>query len=196
MPEERKNILAKLWYILRRPSARYSLLTLAGGGFIAGIIFWGGYHTVIEMTNTLVFCTSCHEMEQNVFQEYKKSTHYSNPVGVRAICSDCHVPKEWGPKMLRKIYASNELFHWIVGTVNTPEKFDAKRKAMAESVWKTMKETDSRECRNCHSLEAMDLGPQKPRARAQHESAKTDKQTCIECHQGVVHKLPPEEKKG
>ena len=194
MSEASKNVLARLWSTLRRPSARYSLLTLAGGGFVAGIIFWGGFHTAIEMTNTLGFCTSCHEM-QTVFQEYKQTLHYSNPQGVRAICSDCHVPKEWGPKVVRKIQATNELFHKIIGTINTPEKFEANRLAMAKRVWDSMKKTDSRECRNCHSLEAMNLEPQKPRARKQHETANTEKQTCIECHQGVAHKLPSEDKK-
>lgn len=196
MSEEKKNVLARLWEILRRPSARYSLLTLAGGGFVAGIVFWGGFHTVVEATNTLGFCTSCHEMEKTVYQEYKETVHYSNPSGVRAICSDCHVPKEWGPKIARKIQATNELFHKIMGTVDTPEKFEANRLAMAKRVWEGMKKTDSRECRNCHTIEAMNLEPQKPRARKQHEAAKTEQQTCIECHQGVAHKLPSEEKKG
>jgi cytochrome c-type protein NapC len=195
MAEAGKGALSKLWSALARPSARYSVLALLVVGFAGGIVFWGGFHTAMEATNTLAFCTSCHEMEQTVFQEYKKTIHYSNPRGVRATCSDCHVPKEWGPKVVRKIQATNELFHKVMGTIDTPEKFEAQRAAMAERVWDGMKKTDSRECRNCHSLEAMDLEPQKPRARNQHQAAKTEKQTCIECHQGIAHKLP-EKKKG
>ena len=57
-------------------------------GAVFGILFWGGFHTVIEVTNTLEFCTSCHEMEQ-VFEEYKQSAHYKNASGVRATCPDC-----------------------------------------------------------------------------------------------------------
>lgn len=194
MPEERKGALSRLWNVLSRPSARYSLLALVVIGFIGGILFWGGFHTALELTNTLEFCTSCHEMEKNVFQEYKKTIHYSNPSGVRATCADCHVPKEWGPKMVRKIRATNELFHKVMGTIDTREKFQAQRAAMAERVWESMKKTDSRECRNCHTLEAMDLEPQKPRARHQHQAAKTEKQTCIECHQGIAHDLPEKKK--
>ena len=74
--EQRSNPVARLWRALRRPSARYSLLTRAGGGFIAGIIFWGGFHTAIEMSNTFGFCTSCHEMSA-VYEEYKKTPHYT-----------------------------------------------------------------------------------------------------------------------
>ena len=55
-------------------------------------------------------------MRDNVYKEYSENTiHYTNRTGVRAICSDCHVPKEWGPKMMRKIQASRELYGKVVG---------------------------------------------------------------------------------
>ncbi|MBL8444880.1 MAG: NapC/NirT family cytochrome c, partial [Zoogloeaceae bacterium] len=71
--------------------------------FAAGVVFWGGFNTVMEWTNTEKFCISCHEMEKNVFAEYRNTIHYQNRTGVRAVCSDCHVPKEWVPKMIRKV---------------------------------------------------------------------------------------------
>ena len=37
---------------------------------VVGVIFWGGFNTAMEATNTLGFCISCHEMEENVYQEY------------------------------------------------------------------------------------------------------------------------------
>jgi len=124
-------------------------------GGVAGIIFWGGFNTFMEHTNTLGFCISCHEMRDTVYQEYKQSVHYQNPSGVRAICADCHVPKDWTAKLVRKIKASNELYHKIAGTIDTPVKFEAKRLELAENVWAEMKSNDSRECRNCHSYDAM-----------------------------------------
>ena len=156
--------------------------------FIAGIVFWGGFNTAMEATNELEFCIGCHEMEENVYQEYIPTIHHSNRTGVRAVCSDCHVPKSWGHKMVRKIKASNEVFHKIMGTVNTKEKFDEHRLTMAKRVWKTMKETDSRECRNCHNLESMNPEFQRPRARKQHLNAFETGQTCIDCHKGIAHK--------
>jgi cytochrome c-type protein NapC len=95
--------------------------------FVAGIVFWGGFNWALEATNKESFCISCHEMEENVFKEYQNTVHYTNRTGVRATCPDCHVPKEWGPKMIRKIQASNEVLHKILGTIDTPEKFNAKR---------------------------------------------------------------------
>ncbi len=156
--------------------------------FFLGIIFWGGFNTTMEATNTLEFCTSCHEMEENVYQEYKPTIHHSNRSGVRAVCSDCHVPKPWIHKMVRKVQASNEVLHKILGTIDTPEKFDKKRLTLAKHVWQTMKETDSRECRNCHNLESMNPSFQKPRARKQHLNAMQTGQTCIDCHKGIAHK--------
>jgi len=155
--------------------------------FLLGIIFWGGFNTAMEATNKLEFCISCHEMEENVYQEYKPSIHYSNRTGVRATCPDCHVPKPWIHKVIRKIRASNEVFHKIMGTVSTPEKFDEHRLTMAKRVWKEMKNTDSRECRNCHNFESMNPKFQKKRARKQHLNAFETGQTCIDCHKGIAH---------
>ncbi len=96
--------------MIRRPSAKYSLVSLLVVGFFSGIFFWGGFNTGMEATNSLEFCIGCHEMRDNVYQEYKKTIHYTNRTGVRAICSDCHVPKDWTHKMIRKIQASKELW--------------------------------------------------------------------------------------
>lgn len=156
--------------------------------FIFGIIFWGGFNTAMEATNTMEFCISCHEMEDNVYTEYKPTIHHSNRSGVRATCSDCHVPKPWIHKMIRKVQASNEVLHKVLGTIDTPEKFDKKRLKLAKNVWKGMKETDSRECRNCHNFESMNPVFQKPRARNQHLNAFKTGQTCIDCHKGIAHK--------
>ena len=119
-------------------------------GFVIGILFWGGFNWAMEATNTEKFCISCHEMRDNVYAEYVQTSHYTNRTGVRATCPDCHVPKEWVHKIKRKIQASNELYHKVLGTIDTPEKFEAKRLQLAQNVWRAMKETDSRECRNCH----------------------------------------------
>jgi len=155
---------------------------------IVGVIFWGGFNTAMEATNTLEFCVSCHEMEENVFQEYNKTIHYTNRAGVRATCSDCHVPRPWVHKVVRKIQASNEVLHKVLGTIDTPEKFDNKRLHLAQNVWRTMKETDSRECRNCHDFATMNPETQKTRARKQHINAMQAGNTCIDCHKGIAHK--------
>lgn len=184
------NAVKKIWAALKRPSAKYSLGALLIVGFVAGIIFWGGFHTAMEASNTETFCIGCHEMEENVYKEYRDTIHYSNRTGVRATCPDCHVPKDWFHKVVRKIQATNELYHKVMGSVNTPEKFEAERLELARHVWKTMKETDSRECRNCHDYESMDYVKQGRRAVQQHIKGFDEGQTCIDCHKGIAHSLP------
>ncbi len=183
-------MFSRLWKWFWGPTAKYGWggIFLVGG--VAGIIFWGGFNTFMEYTNTLGFCVSCHEMDQLVYQEYKKTVHYKNRTGVRVVCSDCHVPKDWTPKLIRKIKASNEIFHKILGSVNTKEKFEAKRLQLATNVWNSMKATDSRECRNCHSFEAMDFHKQSRRGSEKMQAAMKEGKTCIECHKGIAHKLP------
>ena len=164
---------------------------------LVGIIFWGGFHTVLAATNTMEFCISCHEMEDNVYQEYRQTVHYKNPSGVRATCPDCHVPKEWEHMIVRKITATNELFHKLLGTVDSPEKFNQHRLRLANRVWSSLENSDSRECRNCHNFAAMDFKAQQSRAslvhqHAQRKNQKQREKTCIDCHKGIAHKLPLE----
>ncbi|CAM3544512.1 NapC/NirT family cytochrome c [Parendozoicomonas haliclonae] len=179
----------RYWKMLKRPvSVAFGLILLFGFG--AGIIFWGGLHTGLEMTNTEEFCIGCHEMRDNVYEEYKTTVHYSNASGVRAECSDCHVPQEWGPKMVRKIQASKELWGKIAGTIDTREKFLDHRLEMASREWARMKENDSQECRNCHNFEFMDYSMQSNRAMDIHYQAQKNGDTCIDCHKGIAHELP------
>ena len=158
--------------------------------FFLGILFWGGFNTAMEWTNREAFCISCHEMKVNVFAEYRSTIHYQNRTGVRATCPDCHVPKEWGPKMIRKIQASNEVWHKLLGSIDTPEKFNAKRGQLAQSEWARMKANDSQECRNCHNYSYMDYAEQNRRSAAKHQVAFNEGQTCIDCHKGIAHTLP------
>ncbi len=179
------------WQILTRPSVHYSLGFLTLGGFVAGIIFWGGFNTAMEFTNTEQFCVSCHEMHDNVYAELKTTIHYSNRSGIRATCSDCHVPHDWTHKVGRKMEASKEVWGWMFGTINTPEKFEAKRRELAEREWHRLKANDSLECRNCHNFDSMDFTLQAPRAREAHSTALAGgNKTCIDCHKGIAHELP------
>ena len=174
---------------MRSPSGA-TLGSLLVAGFVTGIIFWGGFNTAMEATNTEAFCIGCHEMKDNVYEEYKDTVHYSNRTGVRATCPDCHVPKPWIHKMVRKVQASNELLHKALGTIDTAEKFEEKRLKLAQNVWRSMEKTDSRECRNCHDYESMDFVEQQRRAVTSHSKGLEEGKTCINCHKGIAHSLP------
>lgn len=158
--------------------------------FAAGVIVWGGFNTFMEATNTMTFCISCHEMRDNVYAEYKETVHYHNRSGVRAICSDCHVPESWGHKVVRKIKATKELYHWALGTIDTKEKYEAKRLQLARNVWAEMKANGSKECQNCHAYDAMHWEKQGDRAKKTMQEALKENIACIDCHKGIAHKLP------
>lgn len=189
MNADKESFWSRLW---QRPRSWWRLGVPAGGllMFVAGILFWGGFNWTLELSNTEDFCISCHEMREFIYPEYQETIHYSNRTGVRASCPDCHVPRPYIYKLQRKVYATNELFHKIAGTVDTREKFEAERGAMAERVWKVMKETDSRECRNCHDFTHMDPEQQERVSARRHERGFKKGETCIDCHKGIAHHLP------
>ncbi len=162
-----------------------------------GIAFSIGSTTTLQATNTVEFCTSCHSM-QWVKEEWMDSYHYQNASGVRAECADCHVPHSLGPKLYAKVLAAKDVWGEIMGTIDTKEKFEQHRWTMANRVWAKMEATDSRECRDCHTFEAMDLSEQEKQSRKKHKRAEERGETCIECHKGVAHKRPrkPKTEKG
>ncbi|MCW5657561.1 MAG: NapC/NirT family cytochrome c [Burkholderiaceae bacterium] len=159
------------------------------GLFVAVLLVIGGA-AGLAWTSTESFCIGCHEMRDNVYAEYKDTVHDRNRTGVRAVCTDCHVPREVGPLLARKVAATFELYGHLTGVIDTKEKFEAHRAAMAHKVWKRMLETDSHECRNCHTADHMDKDKQSEKAQARHAKAKAEGSTCIECHFGIAHKEP------
>ena len=186
-----KSFISAIWQALRSPSTHFSLGFLTLGGFIAGVVFWGGFNTALEATNTETFCVSCHEMADNVFAEMKPTIHYNNRSGVRATCPDCHVPHNWTDKVARKVQASKEVYGSIFGTINTREKFLEKRLELAKREWARLKANDSLECRNCHDFDYMDFTLQSKRAVQSHStSLASGEKTCIDCHKGIAHNLP------
>ena len=186
-----KNLLRSLRDLFLKPSVRIGLGVLVTGGFIAGVLAWQGFNTAMEATNKEEFCLSCHTMHDNLLPELQKTVHWNNRTGVRARCPDCHVPHDFTDKMARKMQASKEVWGKIFGTVDTPEKFQAKRLELAQHEWARFKANDSLECRNCHNYDSMDMTRQSLRAQNMHSTYLANKgKTCIDCHKGIAHKLP------
>ena len=182
-----KRLIKTFWRRLSTPSKAAAGILL-GFGFVGGILFWGAFNTGMEATNTEAFCSGCHAP---IVAEIRETIHYSNRSGVRAICSDCHVPHGWTDKIVRKVQASKELVAFALGTISTPEKFHARRGYLAHREWKRMKNSDSQECRNCHDFDFMDFSEQGRRSVVQHSTAlASGDKTCVDCHKGVAHRLP------
>jgi cytochrome c-type protein NapC len=182
------KFLKAFWKRLKSPSKVAAGVVLFLG-FSGGLLFWGAFNTGMEMTNTEEFCSGCHAP---IVAEIQETIHWSNRSGVRAICSDCHVPHNWTDKIIRKVQASKELFaHYVLDTIGTEEKFKARRGHLAEREWARLKGNDSLECRNCHEFDFMDFSEQGPRSVQQHSTAlASGEKTCVDCHKGIAHRLP------
>ncbi|HGE6066244.1 TPA: NapC/NirT family cytochrome c [Vibrio cholerae] len=181
------KFLKAFWLRLSSPSkAAVGVVLLMG--FVGGLLFWGAFNTGMEATNSEEFCSGCHAP---IVAEIQETIHYSNRSGVRTICSDCHVPHEWTDKIVRKVQASKELVAHFIGTIDTPEKFQARRAHLAGREWARLKKNDSLECRNCHQFNYMDFSEQSSRAAKQHSTAlASGEKTCVDCHKGIAHNLP------
>ena len=182
------------WTDLQSRCQTCSRVTLGAGlvvlTFVIGAVMLTAGAAGLAWTNTEQFCIGCHEMKDNVYAEFKGTIHDVNRSGVRAICSNCHVPHEPWPLIKRKMRASFELWGHFVGVIDTKEKFQARRYELATRVWTRMKETDSLECRNCHHDNAFDPEKQSERAKARHSTMKEKGLTCIDCHFGIAHHEP------
>ena len=87
-----------IWETLTRKCETCSRVRL-GIGVAVVVVMFSGFMMIVgaaglAWTNTEAFCIGCHEMRDNVYAEYKDTIHSVNRSGVRAICSDCHVPRE------------------------------------------------------------------------------------------------------
>ncbi|MEZ8152148.1 NapC/NirT family cytochrome c [Vibrio splendidus] len=171
---------------------RYIAL-IAAVGIGIGWLTLGGTAAVMHYTSSTEFCTSCHTM-QIPYEEYEGSIHFSNVKGIRAECSDCHIPSDPIDYVITKIRASKDIYHeFVTGKIDTEDKYEEHRMAMAETVWAQLRESDSATCRSCHTFDAMDSYEQSEDAAKMHEYGQENNQTCIDCHKGVAHFAPEPE---
>lgn len=162
-------------------------------GVAIGWATLGGSAAVMHYTSSTEFCLSCHTME-TPYKEYQGSVHFSNAKGIRAECADCHIPSDPVDYLITKVRASKDIYHeFVTGKIGTPEKYEAHRQELAETVWEQMRANDSATCRSCHDFDAMEPFEQSPESVKMHDYAKANNQTCIDCHKGVAHFAPEAE---
>lgn len=161
-------------------------------GLAVGFVVFASIGSFMVYANSETFCANaCHEMKDNVAKEFKDSVHDKNRTGVRAICSDCHVPHDYIPNYLAKLGLFSDIWgHFVTRSISTREKFEAKRYELAKRVWIYMKENDSRECRHCHTTAKMNPEQQTEKARLRHEKGRKEGLTCIDCHFAISHSEP------
>jgi cytochrome c-type protein NapC len=181
-------------WLWRRPARKW-LLGIPLGAVIAfalGAMGLGTFNWMIHETSTNDFCYTCHSHELFIQPGYEASSHFKNAAGVEASCGACHIPHGWWGTVGLKMRASLDILPELTGRLGTEEKFESHRREMAISVWSDYLERDSSYCKTCHALDSMDLDSQDVGASFMHAESRDSGESCIECHQGIVHKLPAE----
>ena len=192
MTESKKGWWARLW---ARPNSKW-LLGIPLGGFVAVAVGAAGLGTMnytLHLSSETEVCYACHSHEKFIKPEYEASSHFQNQAGVQAACKDCHLPDmetDWFEYFTTKIIVTKDVIPELMGKLSTREKFEAFRPHGAEKVWRQFKANDSKFCRNCHSIDNMDLEAQDRFASRRHSTAEKRGKTCVDCHYGIVHKLP------
>ena len=171
----------------RRPAA----ITVAGVAVV--VIAWlFAYEPVTRnLISTESVCTYCH-----VEQEYvptarlsMTSPHPATPEGGQARCVDCHLPEGiWPTTFAYAHYASlTDLFgHFRDLDSERAGEWIPPSAARAYRVRDRLFEYDSVTCRTCH-IESK-IKPKRSRGKKAHEKALNEKETCIECHDNLVHR--------
>jgi cytochrome c-type protein NapC len=181
----------KVFNKIRGWGSRPGTLGVLAAGLVIGALVFGSLGSFMVYANSEQFCAhACHEMGQ-LQQEHKGTIHDVNRSGVRATCNDCHVPHDYIPNYLAKVGLFSDVWgHYVTHSIDTKEKFEAKRYELAKRVWVYMKDNDSRECRHCHTTAKMDPDKQSEKALARHEKGRVEGLTCIECHFAIAHNEP------
>ena len=182
-----QTLFSRIFNSLRQPSRKYSVLALLLAGAMVGVLGVLAFDTAMHATSTEEFCISCHEMKANPYAQLQNTPHYKNASGVRATCADCHQPREFVPKLMRKVEASREVWGSITGIIDTPEKYKAHTPVMKAREIARLQANDSQECRNCHDTAHMVPELQSKMAQRFHQPQRVKDKTCIDCHAGIAH---------
>lgn len=188
------SMLRRFFRWLFTPSASVSVFWLLLIGLFAGAAATIGTQAMVHATGSVEFCGgACHSMRAFTMPEYTQSVHYNNRTGIRAGCSDCHVPHDYPRILFYKAAAGvRDAIAEARGVISTKEKYEQHRWRMANRVWDEMRANNSANCRSCHDPAAMAGDKQSEFARRMHDEFRQGKATCIDCHKGVAHAEPEE----
>jgi nitrate/TMAO reductase-like tetraheme cytochrome c subunit len=159
--------------------------------------------TLVALTNHLVVWSSsdaycggaCHSMTW-ANAAYQKSPHFTNRVGVRASCGDCHIPYDAGhttavdyAKLLlfKTDRGFRDTWHEVTGSIATKEEWENRRPALRATFESYLTRHNYITCRGCHSLQAF-AGPRSQMKLVIHRGLSTQNNyNCLDCHSNIGH---------
>ncbi len=149
---------------------------------LMAFIFFVFSGLVMEKTDSVSFCTSCHSMEP-MHTSYKTDVHAgNNKTGVVAKCTDCHLPHNG---TVRKLWVKTKMGinDLMVEKFGDPKKVDWKLKWIRREEF-----TFDSGCIKCHGkMEIIDAA--NPDAAHAHKFYSEEKKhSCTLCHRHIGHK--------
>jgi nitrate/TMAO reductase-like tetraheme cytochrome c subunit len=168
---------------------------VAGTIFAVAVIAWlFAYEPVTRnLVASEVVCTYCH-LEQEYVPTARLSFSSTHPIEPKegeslALCVDCHLPEGfWAATFTYTHYLSmTDLFgHFRDRASERAGDWIPAGAARAYRARDRLFEYDSVTCRVCH-IEA-EIKPKRKRGKKAHKEALENKETCIECHDNMVHR--------
>ena len=184
-------LAGRYWAIISRPSVHFSLGFLAVGGFIGGIVFWGGFNTAMELTNTEAFCTGCHEMRDNVFAGAQEHDPLHQPLRrarqvLRLPCAARLDRQDGAQDAGVEGSLGQDLRHDRHAREVRREAARARPARVGAVQGQRLARVPQLPRLRLHGLHAAEP------ARAEHalDVPRTGEKTCIDCHKGIAHRLP------
>ena len=84
---------------------------------------------IIDLKDLPYLSTSCpvERINKSPSVEYRTSVRFTNPWGIHATCADNHVLEDLKPMICAKVMVRKDIHHELVGSIDTVEKFEARR---------------------------------------------------------------------
>ena len=150
----------------------------------------------VHYSSTDEFCTNaCHSM-QWATDAYRRSEHYSNSLGLRAGCADCHVPyhtKHSGPlEYLERVafktkIGIRDMIAEARGEIATRGQWEQERPRLSREVEQWFKDSRSITCQQCHDLKAFGGDYSKMTKMVHADLLLATTVNCIKCHKRAGH---------
>lgn len=149
---------------------------------IAVPVIWGVTQIGIKQTSDYTFCGGCHSMQPMV-TSYLQDTHGGeNPAGIRATCSDCHLPHDDPFTYLKQKSINGAWDVWMEFVVGADTvDWHAKRERREEFTYESG-------CLSCHNA-LTKSSVSTPATVVAHGPLVNGTETkhCVSCHEHVGH---------
>ena len=166
------------------------------GFVLLGVVFVALTTHLVNWSSSDKFCgATCHSMTW-VNAAYQRGPHYTNSVGVRATCGDCHIPYDAGHAnaieyvqllLFKADRGAKDFWGEATKTIATKEEWDQRRPALRSTFETYLTQHNYITCRGCHSLQSFG-GPRSHMKLVIHQGmVKADSYDCLQCHANVGH---------